>query len=131
MARMVDRRHSLSSPRWGRALIRQIAADYGCTYVPRVRWTCASDGLTLGGCQPSDVENPNLKRRAGEIFLADGLDEQGQRYVLIHELAHWLLPQDEGHSNRFNQVASELYRKYMPPFTVSIRPLRLKSAVIE
>ena len=128
---MTVRRRNLSSPRWGRVLIRQVAADYGRAYVPRVRWTCPSDGATLGGCQPPDLDSPEPKVRAGEIFLAARLDEQGQRYVLVHELAHWLLPLHEEHSHRFNQIASELYKKHMSPFTLSIRPLRLKPAIIE
>ena len=121
----------MAAPRWARALARQVALDHGRAEPPRLYWDRESDGKTLGGCQPPDLDSQDAKLRAGEIFIAEGLDEPGERYILIHELAHWLLPAREGHGFRFNQTASELYRQHMPPFSPSVRPLYLKTATIE
>src|SRR5688572_23606267 len=107
----------MTTPKWALSLARRVATDYGRHDAPMIYWNRASDGTTLGGCQPPDLDSNDPARRAGEIFIADGLDRQGQLYILLHELAHWLLPPQESHGYRFNQVAAELYRNHMPPFS--------------
>lgn len=37
------------------------------------------------------------------------------RYVLLHELAHVMLPTDVNHTKRMFVQAFKLYRKYLPP----------------
>jgi hypothetical protein len=43
------------------------------------------------------------------------------RIVLLHELAHWLLPIDVHHSDEFWDKAWELFRRYKVPIRLALR----------
>jgi hypothetical protein len=51
----------------------------------------------------------------GTISVVAGRDPLDQRLVLCHELAHWLGPPNQGHSQAFWRRAWQLYRRYRVP----------------
>lgn len=48
----------------------------------------------------------------GRITVRAGSDEQDQKLVLLHELAHYLCPKACGHNMRFWKTAWTLYKEY-------------------
>jgi hypothetical protein len=49
------------------------------------------------------------------ITITAGHDRKDQKYVLIHELAHWLCPAGAAHNALYWDKAWELFRRYKVP----------------
>ena len=49
------------------------------------------------------------------ITICAGKNRVDCKLVILHELAHWVLPQSDHHSNIFWDVAWMLYREYKLP----------------
>ena len=85
------------------ALAQEVVEREGCE-VPSIRWYYrdhpGSSGCTYTG-----------SARHRGIALTLGTDHACARIVLLHELAHWLTPEDRGHGVVFWETAFRLYRE--------------------
>lgn len=109
-------------PKWAQDLVLRVALDEGRDDLPDVIWRRSkqftSSGRAGRGRVVVSAAHGNQRR---QIPWRNGLGARGvvsafvdQKIVLLHELAHWLTP-DEHHSPRFWDKAWELYHRYRVP----------------
>jgi hypothetical protein len=78
--------------------------------IPEIRWRHSSyHKLSSGVCYQHN-----------HITITAGKDRRDQKLVLLHELAHWVLPDKEHHGDAFWRLAFELYRVNKLPIRVCI-----------
>jgi hypothetical protein len=87
----------ITTPEWVENLAAEVVKNYGAR-MPPITWREASRKSTSG--------NTSIKR----ISIIAGSDQQDQKIVLLHELAHWLTP--GGHTEEFWTTAFDLYESY-------------------
>jgi hypothetical protein len=94
----------MTPPKWATEIVRYEAP--GAPF--RWRWsrrTGISTGTTYVG-----------ERERGFVVTASALAPHNEnKVVLLHELAHWLLPKGIHHGPTFWRLAGQLYRKYGIP----------------
>lgn len=95
-------------PQWAQELTLQALIDNRCDEIPTIRWTSRSDAGYRG--------TTYYNRRIG-IWLRVGrkCERWEQKLVLLHELAHWMLPRGMKHSDRYWAFAFKLFRDYGLP----------------
>jgi hypothetical protein len=77
--------------------------------MPRMTWHKGTASYSSGRTWLStNGERPR-------VHLTAGTDTKDQRLVLLHELAHAMLPASEHHSDRFWKLAFLLYKRYGVP----------------
>ena len=94
-----------NTPQWAIDLCEEINPD-----LPMLKWRNGQTGVMSSGCA-------RYVRKTGEyvyIVITAGSNKIDQKSTLLHELAHTLAPLSDGHSERFWEIAWELYYKYMP-----------------
>jgi hypothetical protein len=87
-------------------ITEQVLEDEGCKRKPTLKLIRKGYGTCYSGTCYKDRIVLTKGKYAGK---KDG------KLVLLHELAHWLLPWGEHHSERFWDKAFELYRRYGVP----------------
>jgi hypothetical protein len=105
-----------SAPAWARALAVAVCAEADVAPPDVLRWR------RLPRLRSSGVAN----RHARSIAVSAGTDEVDARHTLLHELAHWLAPDERRHGRgrrrvhvhhglAFYRVALDLFARYEPP----------------
>jgi len=112
-----------SAPAWARDLVLAVCSEAGVVPPSVLRWRRLSRSLASG------VTN----RRRGSIAVSAGTDDADVRHTLLHELAHWLAPDEFAprrrsrrravvhHGDAFYRVALDLYARYEPPLAGALR----------
>jgi hypothetical protein len=68
--------------------------------IPDIKWRhCPHNYGTSGICYQHN-----------HITISAGKNRKEQRLVLLHEIAHWVLPDKEHHGDKFWTLAFELYK---------------------
>ena len=121
-----------SPPQWATELVSRAASFLGTEQTPTVIWHPSSDET------PARLDNKNDKTqpiegvrypvadmtgawtikaspspRTGVIEVWPGRSRRDQRFVLLHEIAHWYMP-GHRHDRYFYECAWGLYQKFMP-----------------
>lgn len=114
-----------SAPAWARALVVEVCARAGVPPPSVLRWR------RVARTEASGVTN----RRLGSIAVSAGTDVVDARHTLLHELAHWLTPDERSgrragrarrraivhHGTAFYAVAFRLYGQHAPSLEDSLR----------
>ena len=109
-------------PQWAQDLVIRVAIDEGRDDLPDLTWRrgphLGSQGSYYGDRQ--------------QIIVTAGKDRMAQRLTLLHEVAHWLMPQRIVHAPAFWDKAWELYRRYKVPvrFALRIEGIYRKGAIL-
>lgn len=114
-----------SAPAWARDLVLEVCAERGLAPPSVLRWRrvvrTAASGVT--------------NRRLGSIAVSAGTDEVDARHTLLHELGHWLAPDERTgrrvgrgrrraiahHGAAFYAVAFRLYARHAASLEDSVR----------
>jgi hypothetical protein len=109
---MVSVESSPAAPAWARDLAGAVAEHHGAALgVPALRWRRRRGPGSTGRCVLPQARAPQ-----GWIAISAGSDRLEQRHVLLHELAHWLLPRAAHHGPAFYDLAWRLWAAYgIPP----------------
>jgi hypothetical protein len=83
-------------------LVDLTVAEEGCERPP-IRWHFAPCTYSSG---------TTYHDRARGIAITLGTDRLDRKLVVLHELAHWLTPEDAGHGRVFWTTAMRLYRRH-------------------
>ncbi|KKN18478.1 hypothetical protein LCGC14_0955360 [marine sediment metagenome] len=98
---MGRRGRSVPTPQWATELAREVTDAEG-TRMPTIDWR--EDGSMYTGGRTWTFR--------GRILINAGTDLADQKLVLLHELAHAVLPPHVNHSARFWATAFRLYREH-------------------
>lgn len=113
----------MKQPNWVDELIEQVCKDHK-RKAPKLTWRNASRESSSGKTRfPRSSTGTKLYTRTktgrlirfkGGISIMAGTNEQDQRLVLLHELAHWLTVKykNQGHNQKFWETAFDLYERY-------------------
>ena len=72
--------------------------------MPDIRWRHGTSKYSSGTCYVGD----HITITGGKLLI-------DRKMVLLHELAHWILPITEHHSEKFWDIAWDLYRRFKIP----------------
>ena len=96
-------------PVWAFRLILRVCVECDAD-LPMVTWHKSKHSYSSGRTWPG-----RKMCRRGRIHVTAGRDSRDQRFVVLHELAHHLLPASEHHSERFFRLAFLLYQRHGVP----------------
>lgn len=110
-----------SAPAWARALVLAVSREADAAAPDVLRWR------RLGRERSSGVAN----RRLRSIAVSAGTDGADALHTLLHELAHWLAPEERPvrrgrrrshvhHGQAFYRVALELFSRHAPPIAAAL-----------
>ena len=105
-------------PRWAGELAFRVAADESRRWPPNISWRRRKRPV---GWHPDSWKMQRMKfstghcKHNGSITITASGPRHEQVLVLLHEMAHWLLPHGEHHGSAFWDKAWELYRRYGVP----------------
>lgn len=91
------------APMWAQNLVLDVALAAGRDDVPDLTWRRSRKAWGTSGCY---VHGDNRI----VVTAGAGRDRREERFVLLHELAHWLV--QDGHTNAFWEQAFRLYRQH-------------------
>lgn len=112
------------APEWAIELVKQVCKDYNRALPGELKWSNTSYPLSSGTTSycKTTTGKPIYHRKKtgrlivfrGKISMVAGTQEENQKLVLLHELAHWIVTRSKGmgHNNRFWHKAFELYERY-------------------
>ncbi len=113
------------APEWATELFKQVCKDYNRGLPSQFAWRNAnrdsSSGVTRSSWYKKGVKTKSGKLKFvqwyGEVSVRAGRDEQDQKLVLLHELAHHIVGRSktgrgQGHTMKFWKLAFELYDRY-------------------
>lgn len=105
------------TPEWAQLLVEQVCRDEGMERTPTIRWNQAKrrgfmDQIRYYTTGKAYSHEQKLRHTGWEILISAGLSVDDQRIVLLHEMAHWLLPAAYHHNSTFWDKAFYLYHKY-------------------
>jgi predicted metal-dependent hydrolase len=111
------------TPNWALELVEQVKAEYRSTKPLTINWrrTHTRKGLisynemTMQTIKRKPMLSSGFCSYSGKISITAGEIRKDQKLVLLHEIAHWLLPKEVHHGKAFWDLAFELYRKYKVP----------------
>lgn len=106
-------------PQWAQDLVDLVCKDYDIL-TPQITWKDSlHKGIKTGYSHGRSWKYSEGTKKNGDkypsesrILIAVGIDEQHQRLVLLHELAHQIAPEGEHHGEVFWKCAYGLYRRY-------------------
>lgn len=91
-----------SVPVWAEALIRRVCKAYKVP-LPRIRtWRNTNGKHSSGRTWPAWQM----------ISISCGTNEKDARYVVLHELGHYLAPAKAHHGSEFCKIAQRLYKRF-------------------
>ncbi len=96
----------MGTPEWAQNLILDALIFLKFSDLPDIRWRHSKRLDSSGLCYPD------------HISIMAGRDRVDLKLVILHELAHWVLPtraSHEGHTKRFWDLAWQLYRAFDLP----------------
>ena len=93
-------------PQWAQDLTLRVALDEDRDTLPAITWRRS---------RWSDMSSGHSKNEEDAITITAGKDRKDQKLVLLHELAHWLMPKNESHSPAFWDKTWQLFRRYGVP----------------
>jgi len=102
-------------PQWAQDLVNQVCRDYELNVPFKFTWRKTNRQETSGRSWNDDdgVSKSGRKYNAKyAIQISQGWDEMHCKLVLLHELAHQIMPARESHSEAFWKCAYSLYRRY-------------------
>ncbi len=77
--------------------------------LPRILWRNAPKNCKVKRKWSSGICRPS------HITIVVGTDRKDCKLIILHELAHWVLPRDQIHSPHFWDLAWQLYREFRLP----------------
>lgn len=89
----------METPSWVAPVVRTVAMNNHRITEPKIRFFKRNRTGTSGRYHGKDHS----------ITICAGTDEKRHLYVLLHELAHWLMRSSKGHTKRFWKIAIGLY----------------------
>lgn len=92
-------------PQWAQDLTIRVALDEGRDMLPELTWRRSKCSECSSGHAMLD----------GRIVVTAGKLRRDQKLILLHELAHWLMPDDEHHGPSFWDKVWQLYHRYGVP----------------
>lgn len=113
------------APTWATDLLAEIGREFKKDGVPQLRWRNATREYHSSG----HTENGMVHKAAGfearrfadcRIAITAGSWSQGQRRLLLHEIAHALLP-GVGHTAGFQRTLCYLLEKHMAAIPEAIK----------
>ena len=119
----------MNKPQWVNDLVAQVVKDYQCQKSLTINWrrthkrkreTITWQGENIQTFRDKPFESSG-HCHSEEISITAGKSRKDQKLVLLHELAHWLMPTGEHHGKAFWDLAFELYRKYGIPMYYALR----------
>lgn len=112
------------APDWATELFEKVCKDYNRGLPSQFVWKKRNSQYTTGTTYPS-WDRRYVKTKTGlksinwygEVVVRAGKDEQDQKLVLLHELAHHVVARSksgrgQGHTIKFWKLAFELYERY-------------------
>ena len=110
----------MKTPNWAIQLIELVLSDHKHDKTPKLVWRRKHERKIKWGDKMLKIKGSKPKCSSGscdlkEITINAGKIKKDQKLVLLHELAHWMLPSGEHHGKAFWDLAFELYRKYKIP----------------
>ena len=111
-----------NTPNWASNLLKEVLKDYHCNRKPELNWRHSHSKkgewsekyqCFMGHRQKSLLSSGCCNKT--RIAITTGSSRKDQKLVLLHEIAHWLMPQGEHHGKAFWDLAFDLYRKYKIP----------------
>lgn len=109
-------------PNWASDLVNQVSAEYRKPLLPNVIWRRRHSKKEWNEKyqmwekrNKSNYSSGTTYSEENKIVVTAGSSRKDQKLVLLHELAHWLMPADENHGKAFWDLAFDLYRKYKVP----------------
>jgi hypothetical protein len=102
------RSFEMNAPIWVERIIKEVARSARRSR-PDLRWR-QTRRRRSSGCATDELDT-----NRDTIAIVAGRDAIDQRLVLCHELAHWLIGPEKGHSISFWNKAWRLYRRYRVP----------------
>lgn len=93
----------MTAPKWAADLLAQVVEDYGIPI--DMAWRRSRGSRLSSGVAGS--------RGPGTLTVTGGRGRTDARLVLLHEIAHCLVP-EHGHDRAFYEQAWELFDRYAP-----------------
>ena len=90
----------MKTPSWVFPVVRAVAMNNGRKHEPRIRFI-KRNRMSTSGC---------YYRHNHSITICAGRDDTQHKWVLLHELAHWLTR--KGHTKKFWAKAFALYEDF-------------------
>ena len=119
----------MKTPNWAQDLILDVvlylqSKGFQCD-LPDVKWYNAPEfGWDYKRDKPTKRKSSSGVCYRDYISIRQGTDKRDCKLVLLHELAHWGLPlgsnDHEGHTDRFWDLAFDLYREFGLPLRVCL-----------
>lgn len=104
----------MKTPSWVFPVVRAVAMNNGRKQEPKIRFV-KRNRINTSGC---------YYRHNRSITICAGEDESQHKWVLLHELAHWL--SRKGHTKKFWTKALSLYEEFGAPQSFLDREFRYK-----
>lgn len=108
----------MAMPMWAQDLVIKVAIDEGRDDLPDVMWRRAGK-LQYSQWRPFESTGVTHMYK-NKITITAGTDRRDQKLVILHELAHWLMPKGENHGSLFWDKAWQLYRRYKVPIRYAL-----------
>ncbi len=103
-------------PKWAQELVIRVALDEKRERLPDVTWRRRNGTTSSGYTLYSTLKCPDRC-----ISLNAGKERRDQKLVLLHELAHWLIPEDQYHSPTYWDKCWDLYYRYGVPIRYALK----------
>jgi hypothetical protein len=88
-------------PAWAETIVADVSEQFGFSE-PHVTWSWSKTRYhSTGRTYPGE----------GRIHITAGLDSRDRKWVVLHEMAHWVTPGHK-HDEKFWDAAYQLYRQY-------------------
>jgi predicted metal-dependent hydrolase len=117
-----EEKYNMKIPNWVNLLLEQVAKEYPRMILPNIIWRHYHNKYIPSKVVGQYSRVKNLSEQSSGhcnyskgITITAGRLRKDQKLVLLHELAHWILPAGENHSKDFWDLAFEIYRKFKVP----------------
>jgi predicted SprT family Zn-dependent metalloprotease len=101
-------------PKWATNLTAKVLKENNCTDIPTITWR-RRNGSSSSGVAYFDKSKGITIRASRNTFRWE------HKMVLLHELAHWIRPNEEGHNSKFWKLAFTLYKENKIPMRKALQ----------